>query len=351
MEFYLNDPTNLPGSSGSYTIDQFDYVNNSYEYLGAMEALSIGDTGSATALYTDSVQQLHGEPETVISVSTSFFPGSHPEHPNAIFSSSDGVFFYVNTEVLDKASEGAFQAFIAQTQSPVGSYPQSPDFLPAPSPTPPIVGIPETSAILNVILHALYGTSCASNSPTVDALIAAVDRMAVYGIPPKKIITRTSPLHSILLSCSPLYPLQIYALAAHWDLYDLAVQASPYLLSSSLANITDEIAERIGALYLKRLFDLHLDRFKALRKALLSPPHPHPPIKECGFAEQKKLTRGWALVSAYLAWDATADLPTQKLRTAFESLGDKLTCNLCRESLEERAHDVIIQWTSVKRTI
>lgn len=63
------------------------------------------------------------------------------------------------------------------------------------------------------------------------------------------------------------------------------------------------MAERIGAVYLKRLFFLHFGRAEALKRILLPPPHPHAPTPSCDFSDQKKLTRAWALASAYLAWD------------------------------------------------
>ena len=85
----------------------------------------------------------------------------------------------------------------------------------------------------------------------------------------------------------------------------VAEKGSPHLLAFSLATITDKQAERIGAIYLKKLLLLHLERGVALKKILLVPPHPHSPSKECGFDEQKKLTRAWAFASAYLVWYAT----------------------------------------------
>ena len=68
-----------------------------------------------------------------------------------------------------------------------------------------------------------------------------------------------------------------YALAASHDLYSLAVPISSHLLSYPLHMLTDELAEKIGPVYLKRLFFLHLGRLDALRRLLLPPPHPHFP--------------------------------------------------------------------------
>ena len=114
----------------------------------------------------------------------------------------------------------------------------------------------------------------------------------------------TAPLYMLLLSSAPLYPIEIYCLAAKFNLEKLAVNSSSHLLSFPLSSITDEMALRMGAVYLKRLMCLHHGRNGALRDILLVPPLPHPQTKECSFADQKRLTRAWALVSAYLAWEA-----------------------------------------------
>jgi hypothetical protein len=49
-----------------------------------------------------------------------------------------------------------------------------------------------------------------------------------------------------------MFPLQLYALAAHYDIFDLAVPTSSHLLSFPLSRLSDEMVERMGAIYLKR---------------------------------------------------------------------------------------------------
>lgn len=213
------------------------------------------------------------------------------------------VLFYVHSQILRSISPQAFRRVIEEyhtsndtatvTKQVLGSiYPEG------------IIQVPETSAVLNVILHVLYGTSAAQHSPSFETLTTAVDRMPYYDLEPKAYITPRTPLYDHLLTYAPLFPLQLYALAGHYDLQDLAVATSSHLLSYPLANLPEEMAERMGAVYLKRLLCLHLERFNALKDILLQPPHPHPATKDCSFTDQKKLTRAWALVSAYLAWDA-----------------------------------------------
>lgn len=168
----------------------------------------------------------------------------------------------------------------------------------------PILPVPESSVVLNILLHAVYDMSCAHYSPSFDALASSIPALKSYGVPLHERFARNTHSYTLLMSHAPLCPLDLYSLAASYDLYDLAVASSSHLLSLSLATLTDEMAEKIGPIYVKRLFFLHFGRAEALKRLLLPPPHPHAPTPWCDFTDQKKLTRAWALASAYLAWDA-----------------------------------------------
>ena len=204
---------------------------------------------------------------------------------------TDNVFFYVHSHLLLAASENRFRELLPTSQQPSNVQ-------------DPVISVPEYSSVLNIVLHSVYDMSCVHYSPSFATIITAVNRLPLYGIPPTRRITPSTHLFSLLLSHAPLYPLELYALAASHDLYDLAVSTSSHLLSFPLASLTDEMAQHIGPIYLKRLFFLHFGRSDALKRVLLPPPQPHPPTPFCDFSEQKKLTRAWALASAYLAWDA-----------------------------------------------
>jgi hypothetical protein len=199
--------------------------------------------------------------------------------------------FYLHHRVLLAISQAAFE--------PILSAPLS-----HPASRKKVIYIPETSTVLSIILHVMYGKSFTHDAPTLEALLTAVTQMPRYGISPKAHITPESPMHDLLLSFAPRYPFDIYTLAAQFDLYDLAVPTSAYLLSSSLINISDGMAERMGPIYLNRLLALHLNRFEAMKNILLFPPHPHSPSQECGFDEQKLLKNAWGLAAGCLAWDS-----------------------------------------------
>ena len=206
--------------------------------------------------------------------------------------SADSVFFYVSSAVILKHSADRFGSRIP------------PDL-----PDDQMVYIPESSDVLNIILHALYDISLAEHSPSLPVLTAAVQRLAAYGLDPQLFIKASKPLHTALLSYSPLYPVEIYALAASLDLEELAVPTSSHLLSFRLSNLTDELASSIGPIYLNRLVKLHIFRTEELKAMLLIPPYPHPEIPTCDFGEQRRLSRAWTLAAAYLAWDARPGMP------------------------------------------
>ncbi|KAI6140945.1 hypothetical protein EDD17DRAFT_1712878 [Pisolithus thermaeus] len=290
---------------------------------------------------TSSPVDLSSDEDTPVFVSTTFFPSAqlHALPPDLVLLSSDSVYFYVHQHVLLAASDNSFNSLLPlspRTESGLVEF---------------AVPIPEPSAELNIVLHAIYNMSCAHYSPSFESLVSALAVMNVYGISVKKHITRFTPLYNLLLFHAPLYPLELYALAASYDLYDLAVPASSHLLSFPLASLTDEMVDRIGPRYLKRLFFLHFGRSDALRRLLLPPPHPHPPTGTCNFTEQKKLTRAWALASAYFAWDARPDLSTSSMESALAPLGEQVSCEQCKLALQERLKTLIVQWSVVKRTI
>ncbi|KAF8897485.1 hypothetical protein BD779DRAFT_1667459 [Infundibulicybe gibba] len=261
---------------------------------------------------------------TLVSISTSFYPGvqHHSLPPDLILLTTDNVFFYVHSHLLLSASENGFHSML----------PASPSH----KDQDPILNISETSNVLNIILHSIYEMS----QPPPGVWYS-----------PKVAYLPSTPLYTLLLSHAPLYPLELYALAASFDLYELAVSTSSHLLSFPLATLTDDMAQRIGPVYLKRLFFLHFGRSDALKRILLPPPHPHAPTPWCDFTEQKKLTRAWALASAYLAWDARPDLSTSTMESALRPLTEHLTCDQCQQALRDRIKNLIVQWSVVKAAL
>ncbi|KAH9938316.1 uncharacterized protein B0H18DRAFT_1112489 [Fomitopsis serialis] len=299
---------------------------------------------------TGSPGEVNPEINAVVSVSTTFFPTANlnPLPPDLILLSSDAVFFYVHSHHILSASENGFRGLLP-AKSPKGLHPAL-KAIGLSEDLGPVIPLPEPATILNIVLHSIYSLSCAHYSPSLDTLIDAVDTLALYGVPVTRHCASSTPLYALILAHAPIAPIDVYALAAHHDLYDLAVPASAHLLGFQLWNLSDAHAARMGPLYLKQLFFLHLGRIDALKRLLLPPPHPHAPTADCDFTEQKKLTRAWALASAYLAWDARPDLSTSSMEGALCPLGS--TCRArCAEEPDGAYQALIVQWSVVKRTI
>ena len=230
----------------------------------------------------------------MISVSTSFFPGAELDvlPTDLIILSSDSVFFYVHTHKLLAVSTNKFDSLLPLEEQ--GQPEGAGNILP----------LRHDSVVLNIMLHTIYNMSAAHFVPAPEAVIEAVESLEKYGLPVQTYLAPASPLCTLFLGTAPQAPIEFYALSGAYDLPHLAIPISSLLLSYSLASLSNELAVKMGPLYLKRLFFLHLGRIEALKRLLLPPPQPHVPTANCDFTEQKKLTRAWALASAYLAWDA-----------------------------------------------
>ena len=212
----------------------------------------------------------------------------------------------------------------------------------------PIISLPEPSTVLNILLHTVYGLSCTHYSPSLSDLSFAISILPKYGLPVSTHLAPSAPLTSTLLTHARTSPLEVYTLAASLDLSHIATSASLYLVSFPLSSLTDEYALQMGPVYLKRLFFLHLGRTDALKRLLLAPPRPHQPILGCDYVEQKRVTRAWALASAYLMLDGRPDMSVNAVEATLGPLADKVGCEGCKAALVERVREVVMQWSAVK---
>ncbi|KAI0089153.1 hypothetical protein BDY19DRAFT_127055 [Irpex rosettiformis] len=358
------------------TPDWLEFMSSSFETSSPFELdekpvaektqVSLPSISTETSIETSKTVLLtppasaHGSPidetnePTIVSVSTTFYPSANlfPGPPDLIFLSSDAVFFYTHAHRIVNATTNRFNSLLPDDllSDTSGSNPPSPVDSDKDE-VGPIIPVPESSHILNIVLHAIYCMSSVLYHPSLAVLTAGVAAMEKYGIPLQKYISPSTPLYQHLLAQSPSSPVEVYTCAARHGLQELAVQASPHLLTFPLCNISDEDALQMGPVYLKKMFFQHLGRVDALKRLLLPPPENHPPTTECGFFEQKKLTRAWALASAYLAWDARPDLSTGAIESALGPLAEHLECEVCKKALRERVKTLIVQWALVKRTI
>ena len=211
--------------------------------------------------------------------------------------SSNHVYFYVHRHRILNVSSNAFLGqFLHEGPSATGLLPS--------------VYVPEGGDVTNVLLHTMYGLSCLHFYPSLETVDRSMDAMRKYGMSIAAHTTPQHPLYHLILSHAPYRPIETYALAAHHELEDLAVAASSHLLSYDTSRLTNELATKMGPVYLKRLFLLHQSRLHALRDILLQAPASHPATPGCLDDDQRQLTRAWALATARMVWDAVPSKAT-----------------------------------------
>ncbi|KAI0633796.1 hypothetical protein C8Q77DRAFT_812454 [Trametes polyzona] len=255
--------------------------------------------------------------------------------PDLTLTSSDYFDFHVHTHVLLTASDNAFGGRLEQAT------------------TPRRIVLPEPAVVLSIVVYTTYGMSCIHHQPPFEAAAAALDSLIKYGISISQHATPlpTAPLAQLLLYYAPYRPIDAYALAAHHQLEALAVQISSHLLAYDVSRISDDLAVKMGPLYLGRLYNLQRARLAALRNIVLRPPARHPVTPICDEEAQQQLNRVWAFASAEIVWNALPSTSTQALSSAFTQASSSITCPDCRASIQNRIQEVTTQWSAVKRTI
>jgi len=222
-------------------------------------------------------------------VSRTFNLGTSPP-PDSCLLSSDGVFFYIHLSTIHRRFPAAFESHLDLALTTSDN-------------TVNTVVLDCSSTTLNIILHALYDISLDNYEPNADAIISSIDLMASYGLQPEKIVLEGCALYDYILGFTPLRPLDVYATAGHHNIHPLAVHASSYLLGIDVHLITEELCIRMGPVYLTRLARLHVQRFNALKDALLLPPAMHGATPDCTLQQQQDATRVWAYLCSDPIWD------------------------------------------------
>ena len=303
-----------------------------------------------------------------VSISTAFHPALSIDGltPDFILVSSDGVHFYVHRHRLLSVSMNRMGMLIPDDVSASPSHFQLGNALPSSR-------LSQTADVINVLLHIMYGISCLQYAPTLEVTEAALDALCLqYGVLLQAHAAPHLPLYRLLLSYAPFRPLDAYAVAARFVLEDAAVAASSHLLAYDLSRLPDAAAQKMGPLYLKRLFVLHQARLAALRGILFRPPTEHGPAAGCSPEQRQQLTRAWALAVAQLVWDVLpsewaplrdrgrcgADwvamwlgVSTSALQSLLEPIGAAVTCPHCAVTLQRRVQEITYEWSSVKVTI
>ncbi|KAJ1308660.1 hypothetical protein OPQ81_004354 [Rhizoctonia solani] len=306
------------------------------------------------------------EPRTVLSISTTFYPGApETEKSDLWLSSSDGVYFFVQRSRLLEGSSNLFGGLLLSIDekkktrkdptidlNSISAVEEAVFNLPQPEEnTPPVIPLCEDAALLNIILLIVYRLPMERYRPDLQLICRAIPALVSYGYRLDNLITPTSDVFRLLIAHSVTHPLVVYALAAGYRLEHLAVASSRNTLGVELSQITDDLATVMGPIYLRRLFFLHLGRADALKRLLLEPPAGHMPLPHCGLDDQKSLTRAWALAIAYMTVEAKPNTPPSMLSSSLSALGEHLECQKCRSCLDERIQTVVQQWSMIASTI
>ncbi|KAI0071361.1 hypothetical protein K474DRAFT_632519 [Panus rudis PR-1116 ss-1] len=249
--------------------------------------------------------------------------------------SSDDVFFHLHRHILLRASTNSFSGLIMDCSQNRTE----------------MVNVTETALVLTLVLSSIYALDCTEYAASLDVLLAVVRALKKYGIPVDRCIAPGTPLFQQIVAQAPRNPVEVYAVAAEYNAFELASLVSQHLISLDLSSISDELAARIGPVYLKRLFRLHQERMDVLKGLLLTPPVEHGLTLDCNFVDQKRLTRAWSLAAAGLAWEARPDLSASIIQVSLGSLGQHLSCSLCQRALSERVMQVVISWSMARRNI
>ncbi|KAG7441433.1 uncharacterized protein BT62DRAFT_923381 [Guyanagaster necrorhizus] len=267
-------------------------------------------------------------------ISTAF---PQQEDTDVVLLSFDSVAFHVHSQTVLGASDNAFGFRLLQP----GRQEDDND----------VIQIDEHSEVLNILLHIIYSISCISYQPSFEVLQTAAERMRHYGMVVNTYVQPSTPMFDVLSSHAPGRALHLYALAAHFDLYDLAVVASEHLLSFRLSSLTEDMVKRIGAPYLRCLFALHLGRKEALKRVLITPPRGHPTTLMCTARSQEQFALDWVLIAAQIVSDASPDISSHYMVALLRPLKDQTSCETCKANLYKRLEQLTEQWGLVKRTI
>ena len=222
--------------------------------------------------------------------------------------SSDQVYFFVHSAVLLKHSKDGFTGLLVDDK----------------------VYFPEKSEVLNLILHAFYNLDPSKFRPTVELVAATLRSLQKYDVSLDSLLTPDHPMSTTILHLGIQSPLETFAMVAAFKLEHLAIEVSRKLVSVPLHNLTEDLAERMGPLYLRRLVFLHLGRIDRLKKLLMRPPSLHPVTKDCYESDQKRLRNHWKALAVALGWEAQADMSPQRIHGAFTTILSKTSCSECQ---------------------
>ncbi|KAI0741784.1 hypothetical protein C8Q80DRAFT_1196183 [Daedaleopsis nitida] len=256
------------------------------------------------------------------------------EPPDVVFVTRDQTQLYTHSRQLHHVSANAWGGLLTSLHCPT------------------TFTVSEDAQTTQLVLHVVYDLPCLHLAPTLETMERVLEALLKYGVAVQHLAAPHTPLYQLLLAHAPSRPIETYALASQYQLEPVTVATSTHLLAFNMLNISDELVEKMGAIYFKRLLDFHAMRRAALKAIILRPPPTHHPTDRCGGHQDRKLRQIWAFGVAALAWGLIPSLSVFALQSAFENASmDQLTCVECRSMLQQRVQEVTTEWAAVPRTI
>ncbi|KDN46919.1 hypothetical protein RSAG8_03996, partial [Rhizoctonia solani AG-8 WAC10335] len=273
---------------------------------------------------------------------------------DVLFLTPDQVFFYAHRSILLPHSSNCFGSLLvnfavydADEEIDVSQPMSDSDSLL--SVEPKLVAVSISSGVLNVVLLALYQFPIQEFAPSNETLRAVIPTLTSLGYDIGVIAYPRSELYGLLLRSAATDPFPMYAVAAQCSFESLAVSVSALTLRTPLYEVTDELAEQMGPIYLRRLFFLHLGRADALKRIVLPQPNLHLPESnpQCDSEIQKGIQRAWTLASSHII----VQNHSGGVNDMVSLLGAGVKCTECGRSLQERISRLVHDWSAVKYTI
>lgn len=215
-----------------------------------------------------------------------------------ILVSRDAVHFFVRRSRLLNSSSSQFayllDPYLGQT-------------------TRQVIPLTEDAQTLNVVLHVIYGVSFRMYSPPLEILLQAIHTLEKYGIALDIRVLPGTPLFDDIVLKMPYLPLEVYIVAAEYDLFELARAASGCLLSISLLTLPKVAKHKLNSEYLTMLYDMHMSRTTVLQRIVARPPDGHEPTFHCGFGECQAMRSAWSVAASTFVLKANPGLSSPSL--------------------------------------
>lgn len=274
---------------------------------------------------------------------------------DTILLSEDGLQFYVHQSRLLNASKSYFNGLLL----PYLGHELLPET------TPPCLQLSENSAIVDVLLHIIYDIPLQQHGSTLGALLETVKALEKYGLPFDIYLVPGSSLFEDIVLKTSYKPLDVYAVAAEHDLFEMACRASEHLLNLPLVFISEAMVQRLGITYMHMLYNLHLGRMYVLQRLVMGPPESHEPVLLCGVSNYETLKAAWSVAVCELLSKASPgmlpalshleysqmnvkmcpDIPQALIRSTFEPVQFLTTCQKCQLQIQRRIDEIVLKWS------